>query len=370
MVVWETQGGNLNIVIDKEFRNLIPPLTEAEQHGLETSIMADGCRDALIVWAEEGILLDGHHRKEICDRLNIEYRIETLSFPSREEAADWVDANQLGRRNLTPDQASLIRGRRYNRTKGSRADNLKQNAPKGHFVPSVDQSERLAKEHGVTGRTIKRDGQFAAAVESIKSSVPDIEERVMAGDIPSKQAVIEAARKPETAQEKLKPHIAQNSGENEWYTPAEYIEAALKTMGGIDLDPASTIEANKIVKATKFYTKKENGLESPWSGKIWMNPPYAQPLIRQFCDKLAEEVEVGNVTQAIVLVNNATETEWFQRVMSLSTAICFPRGRVKFWAPGKTAAPLQGQAVLYIGDKSKAFADYFTKFGTILTQYE
>ncbi len=79
-------------------------------------------------------------------------------------AADWIDANQLGRRNLTPDQMSLLRGRRYNRLKGKREDNLKQNIPKGHFVPSGRTADKLAGEHGVDARTIRRDGQYAEAV--------------------------------------------------------------------------------------------------------------------------------------------------------------------------------------------------------------
>ena len=64
------------------------------------------------------------------------------------------------------------------------------------------------------------------------------------------------------------------SGENEWYTPEKYVEAARKVLGKIDLDPASSKPANKIIKATKFYTLADDGLKQPWNGRLWLNPPY------------------------------------------------------------------------------------------------
>lgn len=114
--------------------------------------------------------------------------------------------------------------------------------------------------------------------------------------------------------------VSHNSGENEWYTPPSYIAAARVVMGGIDLDPASSEIANRIVNAAQIFTEQDNGLVQDWPiGRIWMNPPYAQPLMGQFAAKFAAEIRRGS--SGIVLVNNATETAWFQVIGAECSAI-------------------------------------------------
>lgn len=162
-----------------------------------------------------------------------------------------------------------------------------------------------------------------------------------------------------------KPHAAHNSGENEWYTPEPYIDAARRVMGDIDLDPASSAIANETVQADKFYSKDDDGLSQSWAGRVWMNPPYASDLIGPFVDRLAESVIAKRVTEAVVLVNNATETAWFCRLVSVASAVVFTRGRVRFIDPqGKpSGAPLQGQALVYVGPQPGRFMDEFGGFG-------
>lgn len=162
-------------------------------------------------------------------------------------------------------------------------------------------------------------------------------------------------------------HVGYNSGDNEWYTPPEYIEAARAVMGDIDLDPASTPEANEIVQAKKIFTEAEDGRMQEWNGRVWMNPPYSYEYISDFCEKLSDEFSVGRITEACVLVNNATETYWFQGLCQFAQAICFPAKRIKFWHPAKEekASPLQGQAVLYFGDNVDLFMDAFRRFGVM-----
>lgn len=164
-----------------------------------------------------------------------------------------------------------------------------------------------------------------------------------------------------------KAHVSYNTGQSEWYTPREYIEAARQALGNIDLDPASIEQANAVVQADRFYTITEDGLTQEWGGRVWMNPPYSKGLIDGFMEKMARDYLAGDVKEAIVLVNNATETNWFQTVLRHVSAVCFPRGRVRFWGPeGETGAPLQGQAVLYLGDEVDRFVAAFGEIGLIL----
>ena len=163
-------------------------------------------------------------------------------------------------------------------------------------------------------------------------------------------------------------HVSKNSGENEWYTPTYLIEAAREVMGSIDLDPASCELANKAVKASAYFTVEDDGTVKEWYANVWLNPPYAQPAIKKFAQHVIDEYISQHVVQACVLVNNATETGWFQPMLKECAAVCFISGRVKFidkdGNPG--GAPLQGQAVLYFGARVEFFADVFSEFGPVM----
>ena len=179
----------------------------------------------------------------------------------------------------------------------------------------------------------------------------------------------ESKSRPVTAQDvtdavyKLRPHVAYNTGENEWYTPPEYIEAARKVMGEIDLDPASSEIANKTVQAKTYYTKTDNGLDKAWAGTVFCNPPYASDLIKKFAAKFASHITDGSIS-GIILINNATETAWFRELIDCASAVVFTTGRIKFLDPqGNPGAPLQGQAIIYGGDAPQAFIAEFVKFG-------
>ena len=158
-----------DIIIDPEFRKYIPALSGEELAQLEANLVEDGCRDPLTLWGR--VIIDGHNRFDICTRLGIPFQTVQKQFPTREAALDWMDCHQLGRRNLTPDARKLLLGRRYNRLKGevgapegnqNRAIQSGQNV---HIEPERT-AERLASDHGVSERTVRRAGDFAKEVEA------------------------------------------------------------------------------------------------------------------------------------------------------------------------------------------------------------
>jgi ParB family chromosome partitioning protein len=343
------------MIIDPELKALIPPLAPEELAQLEANILADGCRDPLVTW--HGILIDGHNRFAICSKHGLGFETVAMEFESRAHVRVWMRDNQGGRRNLSAAwKIELELGNKADLLeigKAKRVESLKQNAAvlsenDTTVSPPVSTRAELAKAAGVS------TGQVGMA-EQVKKKSPELWEKAKAGEVS-----ISAAYKA------VNTHVSQNSGENEWYTPPQFIESARLVMGSIDTDPASNPIANATVKATRFFTKDEDGLQQKWEGNVWMNPPYAQPLMSQFAEAISEKFESGEIEQAIILVNNATETQWFQRMASVASAVCFPKSRVKFLDPnGKPGAPLQGQAIIYMGDSKRVFRDEFRKYGAI-----
>lgn len=225
-------------------------------------------------------------------------------------------------------------------------------SPIGDIPKTESQARPLAQ--------IKDREQRAEVWQTVVESAPkdeDGEPKITAKHV--EQVVAKALDKPA-------PHVSNNSGNNEWYTPPEFLESARIVLGTIDCDPASSEVANRNVKAKKIYTAEDSGLESPrWGSRVWMNPPYSQPLCAMFCTELAKRVAYRQVKEAIVLVNNATETEWFSTLASHASAVVFPTGRIRFLDSSNQPknTPLQGQCFLYFGDRFSAFLDEFSKYG-------
>lgn len=185
-------------------------------------------------------------------------------------------------------------------------------------------------------------------------------------------ALVEAGEEPTKAalNREINGRLASYSGDNEWYTPAKYVEMARTVMGRIDVDPASNDYAQQTVKAATYYTAATNGLDKEWRGTVWMNPPYSHPEIQQFTDKVLAELDAGNVTEAIVLTNNSGDTGWHHALALASAARCVTRGRIRFESlTRQSGAGAMGQVFFYFGDDVERFAEVFCEIGRIEVNY-
>lgn len=342
-------GGSFmkELKFDKEFEKLIPSLTNEEFEQLEKNCIENGIQDSIKVW--NGFIIDGHNRYNIAKKNNLDFNVDFMEFENRSNVIEWMLVNQLGRRNLNKYERSVIALKLEDLYKLHGKENMCLSG--SEISPSLntkkhDTRKKIADKANVSDNTISK-------VKHIEEKAdPETKEKLKSGDITINKAY----------QGIKNPHVINNSGDNEWYTPKQYIESARLVMGSIDLDPATSIEANKIVNAEKIYTIDDNGLNKKWFGNVWLNPPYSSNLISSFIDKLVNSLY--DINQFILLVNNATDTQWFHKIINYSDSFCFPKGRIKFYKiDNDKKAPLQGQVLLYCGNNSKKFIKEFCKYG-------
>lgn len=228
------------------------------------------------------------------------------------------------------------------------AEVIEENEPEKITARIIAEKVETKKELNQAVKEVKRENQ----PDTIFVPLPLTEKEIL-------------KKAKEIQKERTMAHVSHNSGNNEWYTPTKFIESARLVMGSIDLDPASSEIANKTVKAKKYYTQQDDGLSKKWAGNIWLNPPYSKDLINGFIDKVATQKGINNIC---VLVNNATETAWGQKLLNLASCVCLIKTRIKFLdhtgAPAKS--PLQGQMVIFKGQNIAAFITEFSKHGICL----
>lgn len=351
--------------------DIFPLLDGQEFDALADDIAEHGLREPLWL-SKDGRLLDGRNRLRACQRFGLVP--ETRTYQGDDIAAFVVSLN-LRRRHLNESQRAMVAARLANLPHGGnrRPD---QNPNLGFESPPAsirlgDAASLLNVGRGTVdnARTVSREGipELSRAVERGEVAVSAAAE---VARLPVDQQTDIIADGPEAVTEaakEIRNHRAMGTGENEWYTPAIYIEAARDFLGEIDLDPASSEIANKLVRAIEFYSLDDDGLTKQWRGKVWMNPPYAQPYIAQFIEKLCAEFDNAAVSEAIALTHNYTDTAWFHRAAASASAICFTRGRIAFERPdGTKAAPTQGQAFFYFGNRISEFVRRFHTFGLIV----
>lgn len=350
--------------------DIFPRMGAAEFEALKADIAEHGQREA--AWTWHGQIIDGRHRAQACDELGIQL-LERVYEGDESSLVAFVWSLNGTRRHMSREQLtiSLAKARELVGHGGDRKT--------GVFKAQICALKHEQDKAGISDRTLDHARKVVSdgapeLVAAVEAGIVSVSAAATATELPPSEQVevvaeIEAGGKPSEVI-KRHVHVAQNTGNNEWYTPPRFIDGARRVMGSIDTDPATSEVANRSVRAAKWFTQDDDGRKQQWAGNVWMNPPYAQPLIAEFCDALADKAESGEISQACVLVNNATETAWFQRLLSVASAVAFPRSRIRFidqdGNPG--GAPLQGQAIVYVGEKWPEFMAEFSSDGSVLVR--
>ena len=227
----------MDLRVDDEFKNLLHPLTTEQYNLLEKGIIEEGCRDALVVWNDT--IVDGHNRYEICTKHGIGFRVEQKEFENREAALDWIDFNQIGRRNLTKEDFQEVVGRRYNRMKKTKAESgTIGGLSKGQNDTCLSTTaEKIASEHNISPATVKRHGKFAEAIEEVKKESPEMPRKEVQKKAKQKM------KKKKTKKEVVKMECATIDGKNSVTLNKKEIEF-MELFGKF----LSTIKKNKELK--------------------------------------------------------------------------------------------------------------------------
>ena len=188
--------------VDPEFQGKIPPLTFEELNQLESNILRDGrIINPIIVW--EGLIVDGHNRFTIAKKHpEIPFTVHEKTFANRYEAIIWICKNQLGRRNLTPEQKKYLIGKQYEAEKCANGGDRKSSTAKsvGQNGPLIDKHltrKRIATENAVNDSFVKRAEQFSKGVDAAEEAVPGTRQKVLSGEVkPTAADIASVARAP------------------------------------------------------------------------------------------------------------------------------------------------------------------------------
>lgn len=346
--------------------NIFPLMAADEYVALKSDIRQYGLREA--IWILDGQILDGRNRFKACQEVGV---APILKEYEGDDPAAFVVSLNLKRRHLSESQRAMV---------AAKLETLKQGRPNKDanlHDSSVSRSEaasllNVSPRSVATAKKVEEQAE-PELVEAVANGQVSVSAAAMATALPREEqqaimAEIEQGGKPS---EVIKNHVlaTKHTGDEESYTPKEYLASARTVMGAIDLDPASNPMAQENVGADRYFTVDDDGLTQEWAGNVWMNPPYTARVINRFIDKLVDHYEAGEVTQAIVLTNNNTDTSWFHQGANAAAAVCFTAGRINFLKrDGSRSSPTNGQAFLYFGDNLSAFKNEFSKHGMVMVK--
>ena len=274
------------IIIDEEFKALMPALDVETCAALERNLIENGCMYPLVLW--NGILIDGHNRYELCTKNNIPYKTINKDFPSRDAALIWIIANQIARRNLTPLQLSNFRGLHYRAVKRIFANKQGKNQYSedvGHNDPHPTTAKQLAGQYNVSQKTIKRDAGVSAALEAIGEVSLLAKEKVMSGGVPlNKKELRDLSRKSKDEIEALAKQIEEGSYDKGTYKKDMPETQTAESGGNANKSAAEIIHSfhDLVRKTTNDFTGKLKRLS------VSENAIEYRAMLRSYIDALEE----------------------------------------------------------------------------------
>ena len=276
----------INLKIDPEFQSQIPPLTDDEFKQLEENILKEGkLLSPLIVW--NNTLVDGHNRYAILQKHpEIYFSTMPLRFANREEALAWICKNQLGRRNLTPEQKKFLIGKQYSvehRKPGGNGNNqytattqeaVQEELCQIDTIPptSAEASIRkqIAERNNVSESYVVRSEKFMRGVEIMEQMVPGMQEKILSGqfkvrdadmhrlaraDFPNRKQIVHEILHPEDrpAPQKRIYEINYSALEAAVRRIQQDVDFLMKYLPKVPDDAYVKVETTKILKQHKAY---------------------------------------------------------------------------------------------------------------------
>ena len=276
----------INLKIDPEFQSQIPPLTDDEFKQLEENILKEGkLISPLIVW--NNTLVDGHNRYEIVqEHPEISFSTMPLPFESREEVLAWICKNQLGRRNLTPEQKKFLVGKQYSiehRKPGGNGNNqyttatqetVQEELCQNDTIPPVSSEtsirRKIAEQHHVSESYVSRSEKFMKGVEIMEELVPGMQEKILSGqtkirdadlhrlaraDFPNRKQIVHEILHPEDrpAPQKRIYGINYSALEAAVRRIQQDVDFLMKYLPKVPDDAYVKVETTKILKQHKAY---------------------------------------------------------------------------------------------------------------------
>ena len=262
---------SLHLTIDPEFKGKIPPLREEELKQLEENILADGVViNPLIIW--DGVLVDGHNRYRILQKHpEIQFTTYEKEFPDRYAAIAWICKNQLGRRNLTPQQFKYLIGLQYEAEKcssnynGNRFTSLDKSrcVQNEHTYKPERTAERIARENNLSGSYVRRAAHFAKGVDAADETEPGIKQEILTGNIkPTEKAVAAIAKAPPEERPALVQQLRQAKETEKQEEKPKPRRSAAETLQAIRDISANMLQSNGEIDADDICAELEDALDT------------------------------------------------------------------------------------------------------------